>query len=123
MAMNLSLPIRIILLAMLMHSASNTFSQKIFQAESVSDAQLKVFAVEEPESADLWVCFVWDEKEITRTGLWMDMRTVKEADIIIIFVDEESQADLKVWLVDTAEESKWLNEKKSILLTLKPPPK
>jgi hypothetical protein len=106
-----------------MHSASNTFSQKIFQAESVSDAQLKVFAVEEPESADLWVCFVWDEKEITRTGLWMDMRTVKEADIIIIFVDEESQADLKVWLVDTAEESKWLNEKKSILLTLKPPPK
>ena len=46
------------------------------------------------------------------------MRFPKDADIIIFFVDEEKEADLKIWLVDTVEESKWLNEKKKSLLTL-----
>jgi hypothetical protein len=95
------------------------FGQKIYQGDSAKEAQVKVFAVEEPEEADLWVCFVWEEEELTRTGLWMDMRYPHEAEIIIFFVDEESEADLKIWLVDTIEESKWLNEKKKNLLALK----
>jgi len=99
------------------------FSQKIYQAESAEDASVKVFAVEEPDQADLWVCFVWEEKEITRTGLWMDMRFPKEADVIIFFVDEEQQSDLKIWLVDTPEESKWLNDSKKHLLAIKEPSK
>jgi hypothetical protein len=95
------------------------FAQKIFQADSPEQASIKVFAVEEPQQADLWVCFVWEESEITRTGLWMDMRFSHEADVIIYFVDEEKDANLKIWLVDTPEESKWINESKKNLLTLK----
>jgi hypothetical protein len=98
-----------------------SFGQKIYQGDSASEAQVKVFAVDEPEEADIWVCFVWEEKELTRTGLWMDMRYPHEAEIIIFFVEEESEADLKIWLVDTIEESKWLNEKKKNLLTVKKP--
>lgn len=76
-----------------------------------------IFPVDEPEEADLWVCFVWEEEELTRTGLWMDMRYDYEADIIVFFVDDEEESNLKIWLVDTPEESKWLNEsKKSLLL-------
>jgi hypothetical protein len=100
------------------------YAQKIFQAQSAEEASVKVYPVEEPDNADLWVCFVWDEAEITRTGLWMDMRFDHEADVIIFFVDDESQADLKIWLVDTPDESKWLDQSKKNLLSInKKPPK
>lgn len=95
------------------------FAQKIFQADSPDQASVKIFAVDEPDQADLWVCFVWDEKEITKTGLWMDMEFARDAEVIIFFVDDEKQADLKIWLVDTANESKWLNQSKKHLLKLK----
>lgn len=121
--MRLPLAIRLLITVVLLQSATSGYSQKIFQAETASLAKLKVYAVEEPQKADLWVCFVWSEEEITRTGLWMDMRFDHQADVIIIFVDEEKQADLKIWLVDTPEESKWINPSKKNLLTLKKPPK
>jgi hypothetical protein len=94
----------------------SSFAQKIFQADSAKEAQVKVYAVDDPNQADLWVCFVWDSKEITRTGLWMDMRFAHEADVIIFFVDEEKESDLKIWLVDTPQESKWLSANKRRLL-------
>ncbi|HOP03587.1 MAG TPA: DUF6150 family protein [Tenuifilaceae bacterium] len=100
---------------------STGHAQKIYQADDIQNASITIFAVDEPDQADLWVCFVWEETEITRTGLWMDMRFPHEADVIIFFVDEEKGADLKIWLVDTAEESKWLNESKKHLLKLKEP--
>lgn len=115
--------LRIILLLALTLTVSMGYSQKIFQANSAEEAKVKVFAVEDPEKADLWVCFVWEESEITRTGLWMDMRFDHEADIIIFFVDEEKESDLKIWLVDTVEESKWLNKEKMKLLSIKNEPK
>lgn len=102
-------------------SIVNCHAQKIYQADDIQNASVKVFAVDEPDQADLWVCFVWDEAEITKTGLWMDMRFSHEADVIIFFVDEEENSDLKIWLVDTIEESKWLNESKKHLLKLKEP--
>jgi len=98
---------------------SSGFAQKIFQAESAAKASVKVYPVMEPDKADLWVCFVWDESEISRTGLWMDMRFEHEADVIIYFVDEEKEADLKIWLVDTPEESQWLNQSKKNILSIK----
>jgi hypothetical protein len=113
-----------ILLAIILSLAiCNGFAQKVFQAESAKEAQLKVYPAEDPDDADLWVCFVWSEKEITRTGLWMDMRFAHEADIIICFVDDEKDADLKIWLVDSSSESKWINQDKKKLLSLKKPAK
>jgi hypothetical protein len=108
-----------VLLTLLAHAS---FGQKIFQADFAEEASVKVYPVDEPDQADLWVCFVWEEEELTRTGLWMDMRYDHEADIIIFFVDDESQSDLKIWLVDTPEESKWLNESKKKLLEIKTKP-
>ena len=113
-------PIKILLpLLLLFTMATSGFGQKIYQAENSDSAKLKVYPAEEPNEADLWVCFVWEEADITKTGLLMDMRFMREADIVIFFVDEESEADLKIWLVDTPEESKWLTEKKKHLLKLK----
>jgi len=111
--------IRVIIILSLTFTVTLGYGQKIYQGDSPEEAQVKVFAVDEPEYADLWVCFVWEERELTRTGLWMDMRFPHEAEIIIFFVDEEEEADLKIWLVDTIEESKWINENKKKLLTIK----
>jgi hypothetical protein len=112
-----------IMLLVLTLTVSLGYSQKIFQADSAEEAQIKIFPVEEPDDADLWVCFIWEEAELTRTGLWMDMRFAHEADVIIFFVETEEESDLKIWLVDSAEESKWLNEGKKKLLTIKEPRK
>ncbi len=115
--------LRLITFLVLAFCITNGFSQKIFQADLAEEAQVKIYAVDEPDDADLWVCFVWEEAELTKTGLWMDMRFTHEADVVVFFVDEEKEADLKIWLVDTPQESKWLNPNKQKLLTTKEPPK
>jgi hypothetical protein len=117
--MRLLITIAILVTVNAFHNASVGFAQKVYQAESAADAKLKVYPVEDPDKADLWVCFVWEESEITRSGLWMDMRFDHEADVIIYFVDSENEPDLKIWLVDTPEESKWVNESKKKLLSIK----
>lgn len=99
------------------------FAQKIYQADSPEEASVKVFAVDDPSQADLFVFFVYEPQEVTKTGLWMDMRFPHEADVIIFFVDEEKDCDLKIWLVDTIDESKWINESKKHLLSIKTPAK
>ena len=110
---------KILMLVLFAMTSTISYGQKIYQAHSADDAQVLVYPADDPSEADLLVCFVWDESEITRTGLWMDMRTPQEASVIILFVDEENEADLKIWLVDTPAESKWLNESKKNLLQLK----
>ncbi|MFP4555687.1 MAG: DUF6150 family protein [Bacteroidales bacterium] len=107
---------RILLLSVFTLAISYCFGQKIYQADSAEEAQVMVYPADVPNDADLWVCFVWDESELTRTGLWMDMRFDHEAEVIIFFVDDEEEADLKIWLVDTQQESKWLNPEKKKLL-------
>lgn len=114
--------VKLLVTTVLTLALSSGFAQKIFQAESADKASIKVFPVMEPDNADLWVCFVWDESEVVRTGLWMDMQFDHEADVIIFFVDEEKDADLKIWLVDTPEEARWLNQGKRNLLSIKTKP-
>lgn len=98
-------------------------AQKFFETERIEDAQVKIFAVDNPRDADLLVFFVYEEKDVTKTGIWMEVDDPKKADVLLIFVDDEKEADLKIWLVDTFEESKWVNEKKRHLLKIKPPRK
>lgn len=88
------------------------YSQKFFEAETIEDAQLKVYHVDDPKDADLFFCIVYDEKQITRIGIFMEVETPKEAQITLIFVDDPKQADIKVWLVETPEEVGWKNEEK-----------
>jgi hypothetical protein len=98
-------------------------AQKFFETERVEDAQVKIYAVDDPKDADLLVFFVYEDKDVTKTGIWMEVDDPKLADVLLIFVDVEAEADLKIWLVDTFEESKWINEKKKSLLKIKPPKK
>lgn len=90
--------------------------QKIYQADIPKDASIMVYPVDEPHEAHLWVCFVWEEEELVHSGLWMDMEEMDKADFVIYFVDDEEEANLKIWLVDTPQESKWLDESKKCLL-------
>lgn len=109
------------ILPLLLLSSLTTSAQKFFETETVEDAQIKIFAVDDPKDADLLVFFVYETKDVTKTGIWMEVDDPKLADVLLIFVDEEKDADLKIWLVDTFEESKWINDKKKTLLKIKPP--
>ncbi len=95
-------------------------AQKFFETERVEDAQVKIYAVDDPKDADLLVFFVYEEKDITKTGIWMEVDDPKLADVLLIFVDDEKDSDLKIWLVDTFQESRWVNEKKKHLLKITP---
>jgi hypothetical protein len=109
------------ILPLLLLSSLTTSAQKFFETETVEDAQIKIFAVDDPKDADLLVFFVYETKDVTKTGIWMEVDDPKLADVLLIFVDEEKDADLKIWLVDTFEESKWINDKKKAMLKIKPP--
>ncbi len=99
-------------------------AQKIYEAEDIADAKLKVYAVDEAKDADLLVHFVYEKPHVTRIGLWMEVPTPQEADILIYFVDDIKESNITIWLVDTPDEAKWQNEAKKPLLPpsiIKPP--
>lgn len=98
--------------------AKQGYSQKFFEAETIDQAKLKIFHVEDPADADLHFCIVYEEKEITKVGIMMEVEEPKMAQIILIFVDDPAQADLKVWLVETPAEVKWQNESKKKFLKI-----
>jgi hypothetical protein len=101
-----------ILLLGLLVTASNGFAQMFFEVETVEEAKLKVFAVEAEAEADLFVYFVYEKKDVTKVGYWMEVSTPQEAQILLIFVDDPAQADIKIWLVDAPEQAGWRNESK-----------
>jgi hypothetical protein len=115
--MRLTVKILYLFLILLGYSGTSA-AQKFYEAEDVKNAQVKFFIVDSPEKADLHFCIIYDAKEITKPGVMMEVETPKEADITLIFVDEEKDADIKVWLVDTPAEVKWVNESKKKLLTV-----
>ncbi|HDP74710.1 MAG TPA: hypothetical protein ENN49_02350 [Bacteroidales bacterium] len=98
---------------------SISVAQKFYEAEDADSAQVKFFIADSPEQADLHFCIIYEASEITKPGIMMEVETPKEADIILIFVDSEKDADIKVWLIDTPAEVKWLNESKKKLLSVK----
>lgn len=116
----LSMPriIKIFLVIVVIATAKQGYAQKFFEAETIEQAKLKIYAVEDPKDADLLFCIVYEEKEITKVGIMMEVEEPKMAQIILIFVDDPSQADLKVWLVETPAEVKWQNESKKKFLKI-----
>ncbi len=93
-------------------------AQKFYEAENIENAKVKFYIASSPEKADLHFCIIYDAKEINKPGVMMEVETPKEADIIIIFVDDEKDADIKVWLVEIPAEVKWVNEEKKQLLSV-----
>lgn len=116
----LSMPriIKIFLVIVVIATAKQGYAQKFFEAETIEQAKLKIFHVEDPADADLHFCIVYEEKEITKVGIMMEVEEPKMAQITLIFVDDPAQADLKVWLVETPAEVKWQNESKKKFLKI-----
>ena len=96
-------------------------AQLFFVTETIDQAKVKVFNVDTPEQADLLVFFVNTKPEVTKIGLWMEVETAPEAQVLIIFVDDEKLADIKICIVEDAAKAGWRNEAKKDLLNLDPP--
>lgn len=105
-------------LTFLIGIANSSSAQKFFEVEEVKDAQVRFFLVDDPKDADLFFCIIYDEKEITKPGILMEVETPKEAQVTLIFVDDVKDANIKVWMVDTPAEVKWINESKRKLLAV-----
>lgn len=110
--------IKILLIFGVLALTKQGYAQKFFEAETIEKAKLKIFHVEDPADADLLFCIVYEEKEITKVGIMMEVEEPKMAQITLIFVDDPAQADLKVWLVETPAEVKWQNESKKKFLKI-----
>ena len=110
--------VKILLVLISLSLAQQGYAQKFFEAETIEKAKLKIFHVEDPADADLHFCIVYEEKEITKVGIMLEVEEPKMAQITLIFVDDPKQADLKVWLVETPAEVKWLNESKKKFLKI-----
>jgi len=98
--------------------ANCSLAQRFYEVSTLDSAKVKVYAVDTPEQADLLVYFVYEAKDVTKVGFWMEVPTAKEAQVLIIFVDEENLSDLKICLVDAPEQAGWRNESKKGLLKL-----
>jgi hypothetical protein len=93
-------------------------AQKYFEVSTIDSAQVKVYAVDKPEDADLLVFYVYEAKDVTKVGLWMQVSDKKEANFFLIFVDDEKLSNLKITLVDAADQAVLKNESKKDLLKL-----
>lgn len=93
-------------------------AQRYYEVSTIDSAQVKVFAVDKPEDADLLVFFVYEAKDVTKVGYWMQVTTKKEANFFLIFVDDEKLANLKIMLVDAADQAVLKNESKKELLKM-----
>jgi len=68
--------------------------------------------VDKPEDADLLVFFVYEAKDVTKVGYWMQVVNKKEANFLLIFVDDEKLSNIKICLVDAPEQAGLKNESK-----------
>ena len=93
-------------------------AQKYFEVSTIDSAQVKVYAVDTPEQADLLVFFVYEAKDVTKVGYWMQVTTKKEANFLLIFVDDEKLSNIKICLVDSPEQAGLKNESKKEMFKL-----
>ena len=93
-------------------------AQKYFEVSTVDSAQVRVFPVDKPEDADLLVFYVYEVKDVTKIGLWMQVTNKKDANFFLIFVDDEKLANIKICLVDAPEQAILKNESKKVLLKM-----
>ena len=99
-------------------SSISGWAQRFYEVGTIDSAKVKVWAVDAPEQADLLVYFVYEAKDVTKVGYWMEVATPKEAQVLLIFVDDENLANLRIFLVDAPEQAGWRNEAKKDLLKL-----
>ncbi|RPH32997.1 MAG: hypothetical protein EHM93_06695 [Bacteroidales bacterium] len=90
----------------------SSWAQRYYEVSTIDSAQVKVYAVDKPEDADLLVFFVYEAKDVTKVGYWMQVVNKKEANFLLIFVDDEKLSNIKICLVDAPEQAGLKNESK-----------
>lgn len=110
--------LKYILFFVLLFASHSAFTQIFMEAETIDQAKVKVYPADSKETADLCVYFVYEPKDVLKIGYWMEVYKQADAQVMLIFVDEQAQADFTVWIVDTPEEVGWRNKNKMKLLAV-----
>ncbi len=93
-------------------------AQRYYEVSTIDSAQVKVYPVDKPEDADLLVFYVYEAKDVTKVGYWMQVSNKKEANFFLIFVDDQKLSNLKICLVDSPDQAGLKNESKKDLLKM-----
>lgn len=91
-------------------------AQKFYQCEENETPQIKVWAAESAREGDFHVFFVYDAAELSKVGVVMQVPTPEEADFTLSFVDDKSEADFSLWIVESPDKAGWKNAKKAAIL-------
>lgn len=100
----------IFILFLLVGFTKVSVAQTFFEVDSIQDAEVKVYYVEDEAECDLKICFVYTAEEARETAHWCEVGDPNAADIKIIFVDTPELADLKLCVAFDPKEAKWLKE-------------
>ena len=79
-------------------------------------ADLVVFIVDTKEKCDLKVFFIDEFEKLGLPGLWKPVDEADKAQFKIFFTFVESEAQLKIFIVEKEEDAGWVNEEKKDLL-------
>jgi hypothetical protein len=100
----------ILIITIAFASNLNCVAQTFFEVDSIHQADVKVFYVEEESQCDLKICFVYTPEEAQKTAHWCEVGSPEEADIKIIFVDTPELADINLCVAFEPSEARWLKE-------------
>ena len=91
-------------------------AQRVFPVKYPSDADIKLFEVQNDDSADL-VVFVTQDTTGTsgNTGIWIESQIPDNAKKIF-FVSNSNDADIKIYVTDNMSNAGWLNTTKISLM-------
>lgn len=111
--MRLGLGVVILLLGAMVFHPSGLRAQKFYQCEENETPDVKVWAADRAEEADVWVFFVYEAADLKGPGVVLQVPTKAEAEYSLSFVDVREQADFSLWIVDSKEEAGWRNQEKA----------
>jgi len=94
----------------------SAIGQTFFEVDLPEQADVKLYFVDDENTCDLKVWFVYDTASITGPGLWMEIYEEEKADIKILFMDDPALADMTICMGMGANEAGWLNEDRKVLL-------
>ncbi len=94
----------------------SAIAQTFFEVDLPEQADVKLYFVDDENTCDLKVWFVYDTVSITGPGLWMEIYEEEKADIKILFMDDPALADMTICMGMGANEAGWLKEEKKVLL-------
>lgn len=89
-----------------------SFSQRVYEVNYPTQADVNLYVVKYESQCDLKVCLVQNASQAKNDGLWLRVKYESQADIKIHYVNYESQADLKIFYVDYPSQAGWKNKDK-----------